>query len=413
MERFDFIISCKYASVPGEGTLTRLFYLAKFLVEAGYKVKLINSFSNHLSLITKSEVESNRLIDGVYVETKKTLSYGNSSSIFRLFSWVHYELQVLYTMLFRNRSRIFIVSSPSILSTVTGLIVRKLTRSQLITDIRDIWPATLVEEGNKSLDNPFIKLMAWIEKLGYSKSDMILSSIPKLNKHIKETIGIARPFHCFPMGYDDIDLKDLESQGTEVACPFKTKPNNILVGYAGSLGMTNNMDGFIDVIAESNDEQIDFLIVGDGVLLEVYKNKLSSNNNVTFTGRVTKQTARNYLKACDVVYLSTHESSLWRYGQSMNKLFDYMLLGKTVLASYPKDGYQSMINEANCGRFIASNSKQELIEALRDFMNMDRKQLNSIGSAGQTWILHNRHYRSLTEDFLKALEHYNLLNDET
>ena len=45
-------------------------------------------------------------------------------------------------------------------------------------------------------------------------------------------------------------------------------------------------------------------------------------------------------------------------GSLSNKLIDYMMAGKPVVASY--SGYQSMLNEANAGLFVPAGSMLSL-----------------------------------------------------
>lgn len=66
--------------------------------------------------------------------------------------------------------------------------------------------------------------------------------------------------------------------------------------------------------------------------------------NLIFAPKVQKQMVQSVLARCDLVYFSVHVSTVWRFGQSLNKVIDYMLSGKPIIASYT--GYPSMINEA-------------------------------------------------------------------
>jgi hypothetical protein len=68
---------------------------------------------------------------------------------------------------------------------------------------------------------------------------------------------------------------------------------------------------------------------------------------------------KNILAKCNILYFAALNSKAWQYGWSPNKLIDYMISGKSILASY--SGYPSMINEANSGIFVPAEDKQSLI----------------------------------------------------
>ena len=98
-----------------------------------------------------------------------------------------------------------------------------------------------------------------------------------------------------------------------------------------------------------DDESIYFLVIGSGGLKETYVEKTKDLNNVGFAPKVSKEQVPSVLAQCSMLFLSTFPSKVWEYGQSLNKIIDYMLAGKPIICSY--SGYQSMINEANCGVF--------------------------------------------------------------
>jgi hypothetical protein len=80
--------------------------------------------------------------------------------------------------------------------------------------------------------------------------------------------------------------------------------------------------------------------------------------NVNIGPRIDQYEIPYFLSKCDILYLSTHDSKIWDYGQSMNKLVDYMMAVNLWLASY--SGYSSMLNEAESGVFIP-NSPDSII----------------------------------------------------
>ena len=57
------------------------------------------------------------------------------------------------------------------------------------------------------------------------------------------------------------------------------------------------------------------------------------------------------------IYLQ--KSKVWDYGQSMNKIVDYMMAGKPVVASY--SGYPSMLNEAGSGILFKQIRQKQLL----------------------------------------------------
>lgn len=393
----------KYGSLPGTGTLTRLFYISKYLSIYGHELEYIISDSNHLSNgLCSQKIERTSSEQLINVKLINSIKYSKQNSIFRLFSWVQFEIKLFLYLLFKKQDLI-LVSSPSIFSIFTGVLLKTLHKCKLVVDIRDIWPNTLIEEGGVSEKHPLIRIMHCLQNLGYRKADLVLSSIPNLRLHIKEEINRDTKFHCLPMGYDvEDDLSQLEHliEDIDVNLP----QDKIIIGYVGSIGPTNNLNTFIEYIQHSSAKRFHFLIVGDGSCFASYKNTLKFNENVTFTGRVPKSMARAYIQICDVMYFSTHVSSIWKYGQSLNKLLDYMLLGKTVVAAYPEFGFKSMINEAECGFYIKSNCIDSHIKIFDKLASKEKSYLEDMGESGKEWVISHRDYRFLVEELNEVLK---------
>lgn len=398
----DVAVISKYGSVPGSGTLTRLFYVSKYLSKLGHSVEYIISDSNHLGKdLDSTFIREASQTSGVKVKSFKLVKYKSQKSYLRFASWIQFEFKLFFYLLFR-RKELLIVSSPSIFSILTGVMLKYLHKNKLIIDIRDIWPMTLIEEGGISERHLLMRWMHFLQILGYEKADLVLSSIPNLGQHIFEEIGVEKSFHCLPMGYDADDDASL-SEVEEELC-IEVDSSKLIVGYVGSIGPTNNLDTFIEYVKQANGEKFHFLIVGDGSCYLDYKKQLERVNNVTFVGRVPKLRARAYIRKCDVMYFSTHESSIWKYGQSLNKLLDYMLMGKVVVAAYPEFGFKSMINEANCGYFIRPNCLKEHIDIFNDLSSKDKVTLKNVGEAGRGWVLKNREYRVLVNDLNEVIK---------
>ena len=107
------------------------------------------------------------------------------------------------------------------------------------------------------------------------------------------------------------------------------------------------------------------------------------------------------LAKCDLLYFSVHVSKVWRFGQSLNKVTDYMLAGKPVVASYT--GYPSMINEAACGTFVPAGDVEALRIEVERYAAMSAEDLAFVGARGRAWIMTNRAYGKLAQDYLKIL----------
>ena len=89
------------------------------------------------------------------------------------------------------------------------------------------------------------------------------------------------------------------------------------------------------------------------------------------------------------------------FGQSLNKLIDYMLSGKPIVGSYT--GYPSMINEADCGSFVPAEDVYALRLEIERYAAMSGEERARIGERGSEWVLKNRQFKRLAADYMRNL----------
>lgn len=370
------------------------------IARRGHRSVILTSDSNHL--IETPEVSGRalaRTLEGVEICWIRTLKYRGAKSIGRVLSWLHFEWRLW--RLPKNdfgRPDVVIVSSLSLLTIFNGLWLRHRYKCRLIFEVRDIWPLTIVEEGGFSPRNPMVAALAMVERLAYRVSDAIVGTMPNLKEHVVECIGESPPVHCIPMGVDEVQLsrsEPLPDAYMEAHIP-KAK---FVVCHAGTIGATNALDTYFACARLMQDcPDVHFLLVGEGDLTEHYKKLSADLPNVSFAPVVPKAQIQSLLRRCDLLYFSVHDSKVWKYGQSLNKVIDYMLAARPVVASY--SGYPSMINEAGSGSFVPAGDAQALKVEIERFVQMTGEDRAAMGAAGRDWLLRNRNYQQLANQYL-------------
>jgi len=391
----------KYASPLKYGFGTRHFYLAKEFNKLGHNSIIISSNSNHLVQIPDfKKCYTKELIDGVETWWLKTIHYRGANSFRRMLSWIDFELKLLFMPVKKlPQPDVIICSSLSLFSIINGYIFKKRFNCRLIFEVRDIWPLTIIEEGGFNPKNPFVMFLAWVEKFGYRNADIIVGTMPNLAEHVKNICGDGLDCRCVPFGYDPAlyDAQEPLPEGYEDDYISKGK---FIVGYAGSIGVTNALEPLLQCALEMKDNpHVHFLLLGDGDLLEEYKNRVSGLPNITFVPKVKKTQVQMFLRHCHVLYFSVHDSKVWRYGLSLNKLIDYMLSAKPIIASY--SGYPSMVNEAQCGTFVPAKNVEALKKAITEYANKSQEGLDQIGQRGRAWLIENRPYDKIAREYCK------------
>lgn len=391
----------KYVAPPHRDSVGgRGYELMRELAAMGHTCVIVTSDANHL--IEAPELDGPVLRqdrDGLTMYWLRTFKASTAKSWQRIVSWLHFEWRLRR---FDSRQLpepdAIIVSSLSLFTVLNGLLLRRRHGGRLIFEVRDIWPLTLVEEGGFRSTNPFVRVLAAVERLGYRRSDVIVGTMPALDRHVREVLDEEREVHCVPMGFST-RVEDVAAEGPP---PSATPAGELVVGYAGTVGVTNALEVLLDAARLLADEPcIRFRVIGDGPLLAGLKEAYADLDSVTYVPKVPKDEVRAELHQCDLLYLSTYPSRVWEFGQSLNKLIDYMLSGRPVLASY--DGFPSMIDEAGCGSFVPAGDPEAVAAEIRRYCAMPAEARDRMGRAGRRWILEHRSYERLAADYLEVL----------
>ena len=337
-------------------------------------------------------------IDGVRVVSLRVPPYKKAQSIARIFTWIYFEIK-LFLMKTNDLPRpdYVVASSLSLLSVLNGLVLRWRFKSKLVFEVRDVWPLLLVENGGYRRSNPFVMLLQLVEWLGYKYSDHIIATMPNLGPHVHNVIGYPRKVNCIPMGVSEELLTDKKLPLT-ADLKKKFHPDKFIVSYVGSVGVDNALDTFFESARIlQNNSQIIFLVFGSGDLLENYISECLDLENVFFGGAIPSGMVQSVLEKSSIVYFATHPSIVLDYGQSLNKIIDYMYSGRPILASH--SGYQSMLNEANCGYFVPAGDADELSVEITRLSKLSPLELDQIGSRGRDWLFENRTYEILAANY--------------
>lgn len=395
---------CKYASPEKYFFGTRHFYLGKEWAKEDHQVNIFTSNSNHLteSLPQFKSKSFRENIEGVNTIWLKGLKSKKSSGLWRILSWFHFEWQLLTVSKKRiDKPEIIIVSSLSLLTVINGYIFSKRYKAKLIFEVRDIWPLSAIELGKFSKHNPFIIFLSKIEKLGYRKAKAIVGTIPNLGLHVQEIIGSSEKCFCIPQG---ISL-DFYNKSKLLSEEYKEKfipKNKFIVAYTGTLNTNNPLETLIEaanILKDNN--QIHFLIVGKGDKKEKLLDLSENLSNVSFPPAVDKNQVNNLLSMVNVCY-DSFSSQLAKFGLSRNKWIDYMYAGKPIVCSY--SGFQSMVNEANCGSFVEYGDAIALAQEILKYSKMSISELENIGGRGKLFIIENRTFNKLASQYIRIME---------
>ena len=350
---------------PSSGWGERHYYFSKYWVKKGYEVKIISGSYNHL-FKNQPKVDENKKFTLEEVEEGITFCWVkipkyDGGSIFKIWSMIRFAFRTrkLPTELLGQPTYI-IASSMPLFPVITGwYLKKKLKAKKLLFEIRDLWPLTPMYLKGYPKWHPMIVIMAWVERFGYRKADAIVSLLPNANKYIDSISKDPSKYFWIPNGIDKSLLKNEELPKYILDQLPKDK---FIIGYAGTMGMANALEYLIDSsIFLKENQDIHFVLVGDGYLKEELQNRVEGNNNITFIQKINKNQVQAMLEKFSVCFVGRNNTPLFDYGVSSNKFFDYMLAKKPVISS--SNRIKDPVELSGCGYVVEPENGKAIVNA--------------------------------------------------
>lgn len=402
----------QYAMPPRNEMRIQTLKRAEYLIKNGWDVTVFCGSYLHntdINLINDSRNYLEKEYHGIKFIHIKNLNYGKSK-VLRIYStWVFYF-------------RFFWISSkfesPKIISHISTIpfglsvyfISRKL-KSKYVLDIVDLWPESLVSFGLVSRSNLIVKLAYKAEKWLYEKADKIIFSMEGGQEYLKDKrwtlstggkIDLSKVYNI----NNGVDLKEFDKNKQQfIHNDIDLKNNNLFkVIYVGSIRKANNLKLLIQAAEILIDtEEIKFLIYGDGNQrqeLEIYCRD-NSLNNVLFKDKFIEIKYIPYiLSRSSLNILNYQPNSIFKYGGSQSKLFQYMASGKPICSNISM-GY-CPIRKYNLGISKEFSSAREYANTIKSFFLMPQKSYNKICSNSRR-LAEYYDYQKLTEKYISII----------
>ncbi|NLD48706.1 MAG: glycosyltransferase family 4 protein [Clostridiaceae bacterium] len=285
-----------------------------------------------------------------------------------------------------ERPDVIIGSSAHPLAAIAAIKLAKKYKCKAIVEIRDLWPESFVAYGLIKRKNPIMKLLYVGERWIYKKADKLIFTMEGGRDYIIKkgwdtgsggTVDLKKVFHI----NNGVDLEAFEynREHYQIEDEDLNEDNVFKVVYAGSIRMVNKVSLLLDVakiLNEKGEYNIKFLIWGDGDEKDELESRAKEEGltNVCFKGRVEKKYIP-YITSQSQLNIALGESlPLYRFGGSMNKMFDYLAAEKPILFTF-KLGY-SILDKYGTGIELSDSSPRSIADNILYFNNLPADDYN-------------------------------------
>ncbi|MFZ4615405.1 MAG: glycosyltransferase family 4 protein [Rectinemataceae bacterium] len=378
----------------------RPYHLAHGLVELGRDVTVISASTSHeyFSPPITSGFYTIEDVDGIRYVWVRTPGYGESRSLGRILAWAVFLFGLMrLSSLHLPLPGSIVVSSPPPYPILVAAILAKRFYAKLVFEVRDLWPLSLVELGGISVRHPFIRLTQWVEGFAYRRADRVVSVLPLAESHMASHGMGEGKFACIPNG---VEVGPLYGKAPDprirVALPGRT----FIIGYAGKVGIAYGIRTLIEAASLLRDRRdLGFAIVGGGSELEELKAEATTRglDNLVFVPPVSKAEIPGILAAFDICYLGLRAESLFGFGVSPTKLFDYLLASKPVIMGI-KAG-NDPVAAAACGLTIEPENPEALAKAVVNLASRSSEERAALGAKGREYVTEYHDWSKLSRAY--------------
>ena len=359
------------------------YSLAKYLREHGYEALVFAGSALHnteTNFITDGSTYREQMVDGVpfvYVYTRQYKSMKGES-----LSFIDFYINMMKCYKHFDKPDVIMAAMPQPLSCLAGYRIAKKYHIPYITSIVDLWPLSIVEYADFSDNHPAIKAMYAYEKWLYKKSDELVFTWEGAYDYIIDKgwdSQISRDkFHYINIG---VDLKEFyhNMKENQINDP-DLQDDKFRVMYCGSVRTANDIGTVVSCAKSLNNDgygdKIRFIIYGDGPDREVLQKRCVDENipNVVFKGSIDKKYIPFVLSRSNLNILNLKPAKTQKYGNSSNKLFEYLAAGNPVIANIDEGKYP-IITKYGCGKVVKAGSSEEYAKGVESFVNLSDDEI--------------------------------------
>ncbi len=400
-----------YAVPPSYYPLARQTYFAKFLMEMGHEVRIFAASTVHNSdqnLITDGKLWRQETVDGVnYVYIRCSGYQGNGLQRIRNMFQFAERLSAVCAN-FPKPDAIVATSMPP-MSCAAGIRLARKYGCRSVAEIADLWPESIVAYGIAGLKHPAVILLRKLEKWIYTRADAVVFTMEGAYDYIREQ-GWEKevPYSKVHFINNGVDLASFDREKEELRVPDADldDPETFSVVYAGSIRPANGVGLLLDAAKAVRDPRVKFLIWGDGDERPGLEQRVREEGirNVVFKGRVQKKYIPSIVSRAGINILNyeANIASIFRYGSSQNKLFEYFAAGRPVLANV-RINY-NLIDRYGAGLSLDSPAPQAIAAAVELLAGAPEETYRQY-CANARRAAEDYDFRRLTEKLLDVIRH--------
>lgn len=402
-----------YASPPDRPAGTRHYEFGRVLAGQGHDVTIFASGFSHLThreeRLRRHERMRTEYFDGVRFVWVRAMPYSGNDG-HRALNMLSYAIGAIRAQRRMTRPDVIVGSSVHLAAVAAACLIGSFRHVPFVFEVRDLWPQALVDMGVLKEDGATTRVLRALERFLYHRARVVISLLPKASEYIT-LLGIpAAKIVYIPNGVADYEkrLPSLDYKTAKLVATIeeRQRAGALVAGYIGSHVRANSVDTLIEgarTLRDRGVNHIEFVFIGDG--LEKERDEQLARRyglqNVIFWQPVPKCSVPTVLKMLDITLFSVRDISVFKYGLSCNKLFDYLASGRPAVSASAVEN--TPVRASGGGICVPPESPEAIADALVEMASMGEAGRHAMGERGRLWVYQHHGATALAGRFLEAL----------
>lgn len=377
-----------HASAPREvGAGHRHFELARALLAHDWTSSIIAASTDHVT--GRQRVEGCKLAstvrhDDVAFRWLRVPRYRSSAG--RLVNMVAFLARVVGPRATHDLTPpdLIIGSTVHPLAALGASVLARRNGVPFIFEIRDLWPETLIDMQSIPRHGMVASLLRRLERLLCERAALVITTMPHARDYLTSEGVPAEKIQWISNGIRADDFP---------AAPAPPSSGAFRFMYMGAMGRANALDTIVTAFIDARLRDAVLELVGDGPskasLVDIVRER-GAQERVLFSPPVPRQDVASVAARSHCLVAAVRDLPLYRFGISLNKLFEYMAMTRPVL--FIGHAASNPVEAAGGGVCVDSG---RAAEAFREVRSTAPDVLQRWGAANRVHVMENYDYARL------------------
>ncbi len=406
------VVICHYFPPEIGAPSARIYEMARHWADLGNEVHVVTCFPNHPTGIIPDEYKGMKYkyetMDGINVHRNYVYATPNKGFVKKTLGHISFMISsVVISMRKIKNPDVIITSSPTFFSIFSGYWYSLRKKAPFILEIRDLWPAAMIELG--VMKEGFItNILEKMELYFYRKCKRLIMVTKSFKDNVVNRGIDGDKVYVITNGVDQ-ELFYPREKSKLLIDKYNLK-DKFVISYVGAHGISQNLSTILKVAkALTNDKDIQFLFIGEGAEKDKLKESVHEQNitNVKFIDSQPKEMIPEFYCTSDICLIPLKNIELFKTFIP-SKMFEIMACSIPIVASLEGEA-ADILNDSKSALVVEPDNPEKIKQAIVR-LKEDKVLYNQFKENGPDFVEKNYSRKKLAEKYLDIMRNITEVN---